>query len=116
MFNEVIDKIKLLRQLLENIGLCTTKYADRCVLDIKDFSEPFYTDTFIIRRKDNWTVGTCSVYVLSDGSIAIRATVDSSYIPEYMVKELQLLGFDDTLTYRIIIEDTTDGNSTESTK
>ena len=114
MLTEVINKIKLLRQLLENIGLCTTRYADRCILDIKDFSEPFYTHTFIIRRKDNWNVSNCSVYLLSDDSIAIRVTVDSSYIPEYMVKELQLLGFDDTLTYRIIIEDTTsDAGNTE---
>ena len=118
MLIEVLNEIKLLRQLLENIGLSTIKYDTRCILDIKDLSDYFVSDTFIIRR-DSWNVGDCSVYVLTDGSIAIQITVNPLDIPEIMVKQLLLLGFKNIphgwLTYRIIIEDTTDDNSTEST-
>lgn len=121
MLAEVINEIKLLRKLLESLGFSTTKYATTCILDIQKLPDYFSSDTLIIRM-NNECVGNCSVYLLADGDIAILTTLDSTSIPEETVNQLRLLGFntnslyiDDWLTQRIIIEGTTNGNSTENT-
>lgn len=113
MLAKVINEIMLLRKLLESLGFSTTKYATRCILDLQKLPDYFSSDTLIIRM-NNKCVGNCSVYLLADGSIAIMTTLDSTAIPEEMINQLLLLGFDTNLfvkgwlVHRVIIEDLTD--------
>lgn len=125
MLIEVQNEVKLMKELLEHLGFCITKFATQTILDIDNLTKYFSPDTYII-RKDTYNVGNCSVDVLSDGSMAVTTIVVPSYIPEEpyhlseeIINQLLLLGFtyktNDWLEYRVIIKDITDDNSAEDT-
>ena len=103
---ETQNELNLLKQLLKNLGFH--------ILTDPDSSFTVYID--------HHGIGSCNIYHFDDGEETVSVLLILSRIPEEIINQLLLLGFEiessrEWIKYRVTIrEGTTNAISTESTR
>ena len=107
--DKALDEVKILTELLKGIGFRISKSFEQL-----DKARAVYSDNLIgfytlYYNTDN-AIGSCRIYSVSKDTLLIASTLIRHFLPEEVVNQLLLLGYEEVsngpfLNYEVTIND-----------
>lgn len=107
--DKALDEIKVLTELLKGIGFRISKSFEQL-----DKAQAVYSDNLIgfytLYYNTNNAIGSCRVYSISKDTLLIASTLIRHFLPEEVVNQLLLLGYEEVsngpfLNYEVTVSD-----------
>jgi len=107
--DKALDELKILTELLKGIGFRIIKSFEQL-----DKARAVYSDNLIsfytLYYNTNNAIGSCRIYSISKDTLLIASTLIRKFIPEEVVNQLLLLGYEEVsngpfLNYEVTIND-----------